>query len=103
VLVVCSIDKFPTELVLKSSAVPNAITEMAVRVGVSMPSRANILTLAALLILGSAILLTGSALTGLIMGFMRSPLRRRRASDVVAREAPEVPLGGPSASPRMGL
>jgi hypothetical protein len=39
---------------------------------------ANILTLAALIILGSAIILTGSALAGLIMGFMRSTPRRPR-------------------------
>jgi hypothetical protein len=38
----------------------------------------NILTLAALIVLGSAIILTGSALTGLIMGFMRSTPRRQR-------------------------
>jgi hypothetical protein len=38
----------------------------------------NYLTLAALIVLGSAIILTGSALTGLIMGFMRSTPRRQR-------------------------
>lgn len=38
----------------------------------------NILTLAALIVLGSAVLLTGTALTGLIMGFMRSTPRRQR-------------------------
>jgi hypothetical protein len=38
----------------------------------------NILTLAALIILGSAIILAGSALAGLIMGFMRSTPRRQR-------------------------
>ncbi len=40
----------------------------------------NILTLAALIILGSAIILTGSALTGLIMGFIRSTPRRQRVT-----------------------
>jgi hypothetical protein len=40
----------------------------------------NILTLAALIILGSAIILTGSALTGLIIGFMRSAPRRQRVT-----------------------
>jgi uncharacterized integral membrane protein len=48
----------------------------------------TILTLAALLVLGSAVILTGSALTGLIMGFMRSTprrLRRRRSLSGAAR------------------
>ncbi len=39
----------------------------------------HILTLAALIILGSAVILTGSALTGLIMGFMRSTPSRQSA------------------------
>jgi hypothetical protein len=38
----------------------------------------NILALSALIVLGSAIILAGSALTGLIMGFMRSVPRRQR-------------------------
>src|SRR5262249_30327642 len=37
----------------------------------------RILMLAALIVLGSAIILTGSALTGLIIGFMRSTPRRQ--------------------------
>lgn len=40
----------------------------------------TILTLAALIVLGSAVILTGSALTGLIMGFMRSTPRRHPAT-----------------------
>jgi hypothetical protein len=40
----------------------------------------NILSLAALIVLGGAIILTGSTLTGLIMGFMRSIPRRQRAT-----------------------
>ena len=38
----------------------------------------NILMLAALIVLGGAIILTGSALTGLVMGFMRPSTPRRR-------------------------
>jgi hypothetical protein len=37
----------------------------------------SILMLAALIILGATIILTGSALSGLVVGFMRSPTQRR--------------------------
>jgi hypothetical protein len=40
----------------------------------------TILTLAALIVLGSAIILTGSALTGLVIGFMRATPRRQHAT-----------------------
>jgi hypothetical protein len=40
----------------------------------------SILMLAALIVLGSAVILTGSALTGLVIGFMRSTPRRQTAA-----------------------
>jgi len=39
----------------------------------------DILTLAALIVLGATVILTGSALTGLVIGFMRSTSDRRHA------------------------
>jgi hypothetical protein len=39
----------------------------------------NILTLAALIVLGATVILTGSALSGLVIGFMRSTSHRRHA------------------------
>jgi hypothetical protein len=40
----------------------------------------GILMLAALIVLGSAVILTGSALTGMILGFMRSRPHRQPIS-----------------------
>jgi hypothetical protein len=39
----------------------------------------EILTLAALIVLGATVILTGSALSGLVIGFMRSTSDRRHA------------------------
>jgi hypothetical protein len=40
----------------------------------------NILTLAALIVLGATVILTGSALSGLVIGFMRSASSRQRVT-----------------------
>lgn len=45
----------------------------------------NILLLAALIVLGATVLLTGSALSGLVIGFMRSTSQRRGAEPTPAR------------------
>ena len=39
----------------------------------------NVLSLAALIVLGATVILTGSALSGLVIGFMRSTTQRRNA------------------------
>jgi hypothetical protein len=39
----------------------------------------DVLTLAALIVLGATVILTGSALSGLVIGFMRSASDRRHA------------------------
>lgn len=68
------------EMASSSASVQMLAGLAAVVLGVLAVAGVNqtVLTLAALIVLGSAIILTGSALTGLIMGFMRSAPRRQR-------------------------